>query len=580
MKFAVKVLLSLALAVLVCVNIPAASALDREAFTFTRYELNVRVEPDQQRLAVRGKIELRNDSSSAQKNVFLQVSSSLNWISVQLEGKPLPFSANIYGSDIDHTGALSEAVVDLPRPIEPKQTVELDIGYEGVIPQDATRLTRIGVPAEKAKHSDWDQIARTFTGVRGIGYVTWYPIATSDASLSDNSVLETVGRWKQRESAAEMKIKFTHSGNSESVPTLLCNGKGSPLVHEQMDRAYSIQTECLFDSLSTSVPLFVIGNYESLDRPAVNISYLPGNKNGADDYALAVDQAAPFVNNLVGERSAKPEFKAQVVELPDTEAAPFESGTTLLMPLSGSDTTLLLSAIHQLTSVAFPSPRRWISEGLASFAQVAYIDQEKGRPAAITYLESHRGALIEDEKQKSGQGSENSAARSLINATDEFYLQTKAVNVWWMLKDMLGETAFIAALHNYKANDDNSAYYMQKLIEAQAHRDLAWFFDDWVYRDRGLPDLRIESVHPREVLTGGYLVAVSVENLGHAACEVPVTVRVANRENTERFVVAGDTKASVRVTVPAIPEEAVVNDGSVPEAQTTTHVYKIEAVNH
>src|SRR2546430_10695772 len=37
----------------------------------------------------------------------------------------------------------------------PKGTIELDIGYEGTIPLDATRLTRIGVPEELAKHSDW-----------------------------------------------------------------------------------------------------------------------------------------------------------------------------------------------------------------------------------------------------------------------------------------------------------------------------------------------------------------------------------------------------------------------------------------
>jgi len=46
-------------------------ALDREAFTFTRYDLEARVEPEQQRLGVRGRITLRNDSASPQKNVAL-----------------------------------------------------------------------------------------------------------------------------------------------------------------------------------------------------------------------------------------------------------------------------------------------------------------------------------------------------------------------------------------------------------------------------------------------------------------------------------------------------------------------------
>src|SRR6266849_8049008 len=172
-------------------------ALDREAFTFTNYDLDVRVEPEQQRLAVRGKLILRNDSASAQKNISLQVSSTLDWRSIQVSGKPVQFVTQPYTSDIDHTGALSEAIVTLPQAVPPKGTIELDIGYEGTIPLDATRLTRIGVPEELAKHSSWDQISPSFTAVRGAGYVAWYPITTESADFSEgNSLFEVVDRWK------------------------------------------------------------------------------------------------------------------------------------------------------------------------------------------------------------------------------------------------------------------------------------------------------------------------------------------------------------------------------------------------
>src|SRR5580704_16945140 len=165
-----------------CGLILPALAIDREAFTFTRYDLDVRVEPEQQRLGVRGRITLRNDSAVAQKNLVLQISSTLNWKSIQIGGKPVQFETHEYTSDIDHTGALSEAVVSLPSVVGPKGTVEIDVGYEGVIPLDTTRLTRIGVPEDKAKHSDWDQISKSFTAVRGIGYVAWYPVASEAAN--------------------------------------------------------------------------------------------------------------------------------------------------------------------------------------------------------------------------------------------------------------------------------------------------------------------------------------------------------------------------------------------------------------
>ena len=92
-----------------CVCVVNGFSLDREAFTFTNYDLDVRVEPEQQRLAVRGKVTLRNDSTSPQKNLFLQISSSLDWRSIHAGGKAVQFVSQPYLSDIDHTGAVSEA---------------------------------------------------------------------------------------------------------------------------------------------------------------------------------------------------------------------------------------------------------------------------------------------------------------------------------------------------------------------------------------------------------------------------------------------------------------------------------------
>src|SRR5437899_2384263 len=93
-----------------CASVVICFALDRDAFTFTRYDLNLRIEPEQQRLAARGKITLRNDSASPQKNAALQISSSLSWRSIQWHGKALQFVPQPYESDIDHTGQLSEAI--------------------------------------------------------------------------------------------------------------------------------------------------------------------------------------------------------------------------------------------------------------------------------------------------------------------------------------------------------------------------------------------------------------------------------------------------------------------------------------
>jgi hypothetical protein len=556
------------------VLITPSLALDREAFTFTNYDVDVRIEPEQQRLGVRGKITLRNDSPVPQKNIVLQVSSTLDWSTIQIGGESVEFVTHEYTSDIDHTGALSEAIVTLPREVPPKSTIELEIGYEGVIPLDVTRLKRIGVPEDKARHSDWDQIGKSFSAVRGIGYVVWYPVATESADLSEgNTVFETLGRWKAREAEANLKIKLTHSGATGEPPLLICNGKSGEQFHEQMGRAYSFGAEYSFDPLGATVLLFVIGNYDALERPSVKSSFLPGHKSGAENYALAADLAAPLVTEWFG----APRQKAETVDLADPEAASFESGPMLLTPLSSTNSAVYeLSAVHQLTHAAFFSSRPWIYEGLAHFAQALEREQQNGRPAALDFMSRHRTAIADAEKALAAAHSENEAAnQSLINTSIEEFYRSKAMYVWWMLRDMVGDAALKKALSAYHSDQDKESAYVQHLIEAQTHRDLEWFFDDWVYRDRGLPDFRVESAYPRARVDGGSTLTVTINNLGDAGAEVPVTLRMEDGEVTKRVEVHAKSKAAVRFETNSSPREIVVNDGSVSESDTSNNVFKV-----
>jgi hypothetical protein len=548
-------------------------SLDREAFTFSKYDLNVQVEPEQQRLAVRGKIVLRNDSSTPQKNAVLQISSSLTWRSILADGKPLQFVSQPYTSDVDHTGALSEAIVSLPADVPPGGGVELEIGYEGVIPLDATRLTRIGMPKEKAVHSDWDQIGKTFTAVRGAGYVAWYPIATEAGNLSEgNSVFEVVGRWKKREVKAEMKIHFLYATNDGSpLPTLLCSGVGVN-GYGRMSRAGETFLDCEFSPVAFRVPAFVMANYDLVDGTTARIQFLSEHKANAEKFAQASDAVAPFVKEWFG----VPQEKAQIIELADPGASPFESGATLLTPLNDPDPKLVqIVLVHELTHAAFPSPRPWIYEGLAHFAQAAYREHQLSRVAALDFLGLHRAAVVEAEKQLRDSDDGKESGQPLISTTiDEFY-RSKAAYVWWMLKDMLGEEVIQKALAVYRPEKDTEPNYMQRLLETQSKRDLQWFFDDWVYHDRGLPNLKVESAYVGKASQGNYLTTVTVDNLGAAGAEIHVTVHFDGGDLNDRVVVRGKAKGVLRIATPRPPTEVTVNDGSVPEIDTSNNSFKV-----
>jgi len=548
-----------------------AFSLDREAFTFTSYDLNVRVEPEQQRLGVRGKITLRNDSQTPQKIAVLQVSSSLNWRSISAGGEPLQFVAQSYTSDIDHTGALSEAIVTLPEAVAPKGTVELAIGYEGVVVLDATRLTRIGAPETAAHSSDWDQISTRFTAVRGVGYVAWYPIATEAGNLSEgNSVFETVGRWKTREAASAIHLRIAVPSDDERErPELLINATACPIAHEEN---HEFVADCSYRSLELGVPTFLMADYEVTDRASVAVHYFHGHDVPAVGYANVAEKVTPLITEWFGALRNK----AQTADLDDPQAAPFESGSLLLMSLSNADSQVAgLMAAHQLAHAALSSPRPWINEGLAHFAQALYLEQQKGRQAALDYMGLHRSSF--SAAPTTVPRSEDEVNRSLINTYDEQLFRSKAMCVWWMLRDMVGDQGLKKALASYHPEQDKEASYMPRLIQAQTQRDLEWFFDDWVYRDRGLPDFKVESAFPRKTMTDVYLVTVTVDNLGRAGAEVPVTVKFAGGEVVKRLVVRGNSKGVIRVETTKPPEEVVLNDGSVPESDTTNNRLKIDA---
>ena len=389
---------------------------------------------------------------------------------------------------------------------------------------------------------------------------------------------ETVARWKAREPQAQLRINLSHSG--QGTPTiLLCNGKAAGAKSiEQLGRAYLSKTQCGFDGMGETVPLFVVGPFEGLDQPPVNISYQPDHKPAAENYALAVRLAVPFVTEWFGTLKPPPEARAEVVELSDAEAAPYESGSMLLTPFGSDPKLSRLTAVHQLTHVSLFSSRPWIYEGLAHFAQAVYREQDSGRQAALDFIGLHCTALAEAERaleRKRTQDAE--AGESLINTNMEDLYRSKALYVWWMLRDMIGDDALKKAIAAYRSDADTTPSYMQHLIEAQSKSDLGWFFDDWVYHDRGLPDFKVAAVYPWEPSRNAYVVTVTVENLGNAAAEVPVTLKMAEGQTTKRLLVHGKSNAIIRIEANSAPREIVVNDGSVPESDLSNNEYKIEA---
>src|SRR6266481_3282401 len=121
---------------------------DRNAFTFTNYNLNITIEPSRAAFSGRGTLTMKNDSATAQRNAALQISSSLKWAGIKVAGKQVEFKQQRIDSDIDHTGGVSEATFEWPEAIAPGASVEVEVAYQGTITQNADRLLRLQMPPE------------------------------------------------------------------------------------------------------------------------------------------------------------------------------------------------------------------------------------------------------------------------------------------------------------------------------------------------------------------------------------------------------------------------------------------------
>ena len=499
-----------------------------------------------------------------------------------MNGRDAAITVATLNSDADHTGQLHEAVVPLVQPLAPGASLQLDVTYSGVIAPNAQRLLAIGTPEEAALHSDWDRIGVDFTGLRGFGNVAWYPVSSVPVLLGDGAKLfDEMGEHKLRMAGARFRLRLTVEFPHGYVPTIaLVNGHPATLAvtdTSSLDPEVDGVATASSDSapLGFEAPSLFVAIRTPHSATNTTIFALPEDEPSVPAWTTAAATVTPFLQGWLG---VSPRSQLTILDLPDPQDAPFETGALLATSIRQSEPDQLENILaHALTHAWVQSPRAWLSEGVAHFMGTLWVERQRGRTQALQALEASRPALALAEPESPGQN----LGQPLALAISPVYYRTKATYVLWMLRDVAGDASLSAALRAYDpAQDfgkDTGHSQFEKLLEqAGARRDLSWFFADWVDADKGLPDLSIGSVFPNAVQNGNWLVAVNVVNNGYAAAEVPVTVRSESNSATQRVLVPAHGQTVQRVLIQGKPIEVQVNDGSVPETQASVHLTKLD----
>ena len=619
---------------------PTATDAERQALTFTAFEMNVHLHTTERQIAVRALVTVRNGSKFPLAHIPLQISSSLNWERIRIAARDAVYTVATLNSDVDHTGQLHEAAILLAQPLAPGATLQLDVTYSGVIAPSAQRLIVIGTPNDVALHSDWDAIGVDFTGLRGFGNVVWYPASSVPAILGDAArVFDEMGEHKLRMAGARFRLRLTVEFPHGHTPTVaIINGHPAPLTVTEPDtgggEVSGVATASLDSAtLGFEAPSLFVAVREAKAATNTTLWTLPTDEAAAEGWASATATVTPFLQGWLGQA---PRSQLTVLDLPDSEDAPFETGSLLVTAIRQATPDQLTGVLaHALTHAWMESPRAWLSEGVAHFMGTLWLEKQSGRQKALEALESGRTALALAEPSSPGE----STGQPLAQAISPVYYRTKATYVFWMLRALAGDPALSAALCAYDPAADaahglgpsaGSGYFEKLLDQATApadtsssvgsgtgmRHDVSRFFADWVDADKGLPDLAIDSVFPTSAAgpppptphatirwrttnpeTGqdipssppasaaptegatasrpnadAWLVAVNLSNSGWAAAEVPVTVRNADTSVTQRVLVPGRGKATVRILIQGRPTQVQANDGTIPETEASIHI--------
>jgi hypothetical protein len=607
---------------------------ERASLTFTAYDLDVHLTPASAGISARAGLTVRNDGAAPLSRLILQITSSLHWDAISTRSTsattPLAFAAHLVDTDADHTGKMTEAVVTLPQPLAPGASLALTALYSGAIPPSAQRLERIGAPTSQALLADWDAIAAsnpdgaagnpvsdpkstspTGTALRGFGNVLWYPVSTPPVFLGDtNKLFQAVGNAKLRQSTATVRLRLAIEYTGDPPDAAFFCGRREQLIaisdnpNVPVAEAPGVATATFASRLIgfRTLDLFVTPNPATDTGTSADpdlIAAVTDHYDALPAYAAAATQVQPLLTDWLGPQPLTP------LTILDHAGQPFEDDALLVRPMRAVDPdTLLPSLVHSLTHAWIDSNRAWIDEGLAEFTSLLWTERTSGRAAALAELQNAARtlALAEPEvptsdsapasnlpstDQPPASATTGPAGQSLTAATEDVFYRTKAAAVWWMLRTMVGDDALKQALQAYRLDPklDRDPTGFEQTLAKFSHKDLRWFFNDWVYRDRGLPDLSIVSVTPSPLepnsgLPAGWLIAVVVRNDGYAETEVPITVRSGKASETQRLRIPGRSTISTRIVFAGTPEQVEVNDGGVPEAQTSLHTRDLLLPHH
>lgn len=168
----------------------------------------------------------------------------------------------------------------------------------------------------------------------------------------------------------------------------------------------------------------------------------------------------------------------------------------------------------------------WVSEGFATYFAAVYLGDRDGDEAFRGAMDGGRARIIGSDASNRPVVDERNDLYGLLNTNS----YPKGAWILHMLRSMIGDEAFFAAIRNYYAeHEDGTADTedVRRAMEEASAEDLGWFFQQWAYSP-GFPRLRVDS---RRTGEGDVLVTVEqVQEAPWPTFRLPLVVRVRTED--------------------------------------------------
>jgi aminopeptidase N len=207
----------------------------------------------------------------------------------------------------------------------------------------------------------------------------------------------------------------------------------------------------------------------------------------------------------------------------------------------------------------------WLNEGFATYSEYLWREHAGGVDEAFMELDAWAAAYFAEDRSRYRR---TVATRMYHVPLDVFdaHLYQKGGRILHMLRQVLGDDGFFAALPHYLEKHRRGSVETRDLaraVEEATGRSVDWFFDQWVMRGAGHPELEIEITWDPERGLAGVAVRQTQDINGETPLfRLPLQVqfRVGRRTIDSTFEITG-AEHTFYTPLPSTPRWITVDPG-------------------